>query len=1716
MSDQFYNYLADKIYKFFNTIQIKNGDRFDIQLETEKQVNELYSALRKLKNTQPFAYQGEYTLYETFSIEHNGIHIIVAATINNITIDFLDTLRNKVVTYEDKFSNTAILFIHNTNLDSIIKGAGSFHKEGMPFHPRSLEQEIKEELAKGDLSQVDQWIINFVLSKKKKNLFEDQTTLFEYQEIFETISNKKITLKQYKKFRLFPDEGLVTLTEKEANNRLEANYDLFSKVYTVHQYGNPEQDLEKSFDTKGVSVLSRENWMETPFKKVWDASENNKKVQPLLYLPDSKGLSLEGVKYWERPNGGTKAQQRIRNIIIFNKDQLTDIKLELSFDQYLKSQYLKVPRSTNNIEVHTSGKKLKIKIYTEKNNYSFNRVIYKENEKYEFRIMSIECDEVLLNQFKACYSLPSKMKDPRIILNSEEDQLKFNSKGAEYKIIVLEDELTEVLLSDPSQQIILVKDKDYIDDENEFLRVDLRYINTFIPLSITQPIEKPKPITGLQVSKLKRQRQVSFEYYPKTKKLIQGNQQYYAREEFRKNVEIEDEIIQSGAMFFKINYQELCSEKLEVDSTIQVIYDDLISYYKVNGVLPSLAYMDEELMKLSRTYVRAFIRLIQEIENDVPLQQPQKNLMKVGTIERVDGTKEIMFTPLHPLNVAYQIMLNNSTGQEEIDDQILKRLAPSNLLPYIENQQQKLYKPVEQKHSPEWLYYINNELPRYHGSKDFVGKLVCEKIKEFVDHFSYLFSLALSSPIKINLINMGDCREILQGIFDYYCSELKDRDIYDILPMDIHIYREKGNTNVFEELSLYDDVEKIKNEFGISLESKDYNERDVLNIFREKVKFYSIDYRDQQIAYSHITFYQMKQDVEKTYANMRDINTGISLEGLMSGIPSVHIHNTYRTGFGTKYLSHSPNLLLQLAIGLNAVARTARNINPYKDGECIITAISEESKEKLDIIYNKSHWITFIDPKVDLSFFKNDEKAKDLLIIHYSDQYTSSSGYDAITVTRKSRQYQAIIEDFLRQKKIKDVEIHSPKVINIFNAVNGDWLLRLISQKSQFPREKLSIISAIKLSLGYFYHEDIIWVPVSLEEILRVSGATGLKSNLGLFKLAKKGSFSDDILLIGVEWKSNPIRIHYYPIEVKIGLNHTNVINKGSEQGRKTKELIEESLIGNKFINRFYRNFLIQLTIVSAEKMKLYNIWDKQDWDKIINSEVREKLLNDQYEICNRLDSFIGKYAVISFKSETYFRSRRPNNSGLLLEFTETDGFNNITSSVEELKDYFRSKESDFNPAELLGNLYIPSETQYKQNEEDLNNTTESLGKVVDPENELGYKEKKEEENNKFTEIAKPMEIIFGKDQIGNSIKWYPTATDKLMHTNTGIIGTMGTGKTQFTKSLITQLHANTNQNVKGADIGILIFDYKGDYIKDDFVEATNAKVYDLFHLPYNPLALFQTERTKNLLPLHTANNLKDTIAKAFGLGPVQQNTLKEVTMEAYERRGIHKSDRATWDKLPPTIHDIFRIYCNQENVKVDSLYSGLSELTEFEIFEPESKDTKSLFKVIDGITVINLSGYDESIQNLVVAITLDIFYSQMQMEGHSAIQGNYRQIKKMILVDEADNFLSKDFKSLRKILKEGREFGVGTILSTQFLDHFSTADNDYANYILTWVVHNVSDISNKDIRYIFNTTSKSEEENIVNKIKQLEKHYSIVNQGEGNKPIMIRDLAFWELIKRR
>ncbi|PGE93352.1 hypothetical protein, partial [Bacillus toyonensis] len=59
-----------------------------------------------------------------------------------------------------------------------------------------------------------------------------------------------------------------------------------------------------------------------------------------------------------------------------------------------------------------------------------------------------------------------------------------------------------------------------------------------------------------------------------------------------------------------------------------------------------------------------------------------------------------------------------------------------------------------------------------------------------------------------------------------------------------------------------------------------------------------------------------------------------------------------------------------------------------------------------------------------------------------------------------------------------------------------------------------------------------------------------------------------------------------------------------------------------------------------------------------------------------------------------------------------------------------------------------------------------------------------------------------------------------------------------------------------------------------------------------------------------------------------------------------------------------------------------------------------------------------------------------------------------------------------------------------------------------------VTDLKRREVQAIFNTESKEEEDSIMNRIRQLDKHQSLVTSVSNNKLEVMEDKPFWQLIK--
>ena len=264
MLNQFYKYLSDKLISYLSQETLQGGERFYLQFDNEEQVKAFYDVLSQYERSESFRYQHKQgSPYVTFSLQIPGkVPVVVAATTENVTPDFLVTLRNQVSEQKGIWANTALLSICHETLDSIRGGSSDLQKEGMPFNVKSILKTLKEEIEKSSLNRDQREVLIFHLNKKLDEAFI-QSSLWDYEEILGFLAQGAINPKDYASLGLFYDEKLEQFTPNQMKKRLEENYALFEKVQHIHEYENLENQLDNLFDDKGAQLLKKklgQNW----------------------------------------------------------------------------------------------------------------------------------------------------------------------------------------------------------------------------------------------------------------------------------------------------------------------------------------------------------------------------------------------------------------------------------------------------------------------------------------------------------------------------------------------------------------------------------------------------------------------------------------------------------------------------------------------------------------------------------------------------------------------------------------------------------------------------------------------------------------------------------------------------------------------------------------------------------------------------------------------------------------------------------------------------------------------------------------------------------------------------------------------------------------------------------------------------------------------------------------------------------------------------------------------------------------------------------------------------------------------------------------------------------------------------------------------------------------------------------------------------------------
>ena len=569
---------------------------------------------------------------------------------------------------------------------------------------------------------------------------------------------------------------------------------------------------------------------------------------------------------------------------------------------------------------------------------------------------------------------------------------------------------------------------------------------------------------------------------------------------------------------------------------------------------------------------------------------------------------------------------------------------------------------------------------------------------------------------------------------------------------------------------------------------------------------------------------------------------------------------------------------------------------------------------------------------------------------------------------------------------------------------------------------------------------------------------------------------------------------------------------------------LKEHLFGEtNFTKNIYRTFFASQFLTNAEKLNANNLLSDEEYNRI--GKYRYELLNLQYSLQEKLPvKEMGNAAIISFFSHaphSLSTSLVDNVPVCEVHFSEKECFQFVAEPY--------SKHLDFLVTDLI---LVDNDTKYVIDNpittviQDVDESVIELTDIIDEVDEITT-EQNIETDQLQSKINQPNVEISSEDDIKNNgthkikitvghtqsghreVVFEPNNTKMVSHPNMGIIGTMGTGKTQFARSVIAQFSKESVHNVGGKPVGMLVFDYKGDYKDSEFLDAVGGSCYK-FNYPFNPLKLVVNDEVVGMnLPAITSDRIADSFAKAYGLGLKQQSNIKQVIIDTYKDAGITK-DPSTWDNPVPTMEQVIEKYFEMYDAN-DKAFALFDKLRDYTIFTTDNSNCVSLFEWLNSVRVIDLTLYPDDTKKVIVSLILDLFYAEMRQLGGSKQKDGFRELRAMIMVDEAHQFLKKDFNSFRSIISEGRMFGVGMILSTQNVSDFKTSKEDYSQFILSWVIHHVNSISKAEIANIFGASDPNGERymDFINKAKLFESVCKIGSRVEG-----IRDLPFFELIQ--
>lgn len=1721
MSKSFYKYIVeDLILDFFKKTDNLDGCRYYIIIENDEYRQGFLEAVKNA--AEPIVLHGIYNgsdslmeeAYHTFALNPgNGQAKIIVGYDKDATEDYLTTIRNVVGQKNSPYEKYGVLYVlSDSSLSSLMTACQDLQSSGCPLSPTYIMSDIDKKIDIRITKEYERKYLSEHLKSISENIYDGICDLFDFQNALSILNEEKLQ-GHFVDIDCFSDgciyEDTFKIKPTELAERIRENNDYFHKVNVIMNEDSDNDNklslLQKFLDEKLSKkiVKAGDDWKTIDFNEIKDSIERKNTTAQLCLInydvvcsEANQVLSLDKDNYV-----GNRNKKSSNYALVYDEQWLDSVVVKVAFNKNITCKNV-----DSNCKI--SGRFLTVKL-TEK---PFKQSVGVNDNRHELSFLHVPFSEAFMLCIGRNYTI-SKRGEIEI---SVPDDCQTINLGTGKNNVHLSLDNSVSMSADDKLTICLdeYEDLDKFSFEVRYNGVKIKFV---LKLNVSKPVPPiyPDSIKNGQDYKGIETTEGAFA------KIKDNGVERPVVKYWRKYLQWEQKLLSENATYLEIHTnafgdQQILANKCIIPSNVDNALKALYSYFEQRDNVPTLMAMSSELRNKYIDYWTAVRDAIAQIPTDRSMKEEEYNLTRLGVVME-DG--KIYFSPFHPVVVAFSLEYDTQCDNLDETSVAHQLISPFYLLPYLyfNNQAMRPYTDGNFSKIKRWLCYEPVDSKPQERTNNITTKMVWTKMQAFIGHFGYLFQ-DKDCPIKISTVGIVDDSNVIKGVVEFIKKEVPK----GVQRIELHEYvTDLLTESFFEKINRLDSSNAIEDEFkkyGVDLEKKgEYTSQEIIHQLFTRVSFYKHLLEPLNgIDYCHIVFYQMNTGNDFIEPNTDDSRVELALGGLISSPSTKSKNGEYVLGYGTKGMKQMDGFIYPMATAMNNLYSNEKNHggSQFHTHTCVAKQYRFDSVSLLDSIYDCANWVTFINPEVDIDFFYKNN----LYVIHYTDQYSINAKYDSITVTKHIKQYENMLRKSYETYALADDSFNrfNHVMIHYFNCLNGSWMLDVVNKSEAQIREKMSIVAASVAILRFMKRNpSICWIPVSLEEILRVTGSIGLQQEFVFSKkvLGAKGSMSDDLLMIGLDSSDvDKLKLYLYPVEVKCSKN-SSMADKGGEQVCHTYQQLREHLFGKTtFLKNIYRTFFASQFLTNAEKMNANQLLPNEAYEKI--EACRYQLLNIQYELVDTLPvKEMGHAAVVSFFAQA--------SHSLHTYFVEDVDVCEVHFSEKECFEFVA--EPNNNHLNFLETDEIIVDTEVSQQKEDMSKEDAILVSVENVDDTYNLEIAKE---SSVKQMMVEGQLSFAADPImkqgirikvgkvlgtTNDVYFEPNNTAVVSHPNMGIIGTMGTGKTQFARSLIAQFSKESAHNVGEHPVGMLVFDYKGDYKDQEFLDAVGGHAYK-FNYPFNPLKLVETDDVAGMnLPAITADRISDSFAKAYGLGLKQQSNIKQVILETYADCGIDRNPH-TWKNQPPTMAMVIDKYFEQYDAN-DKAYALFDKLRDYTIFTTDYDNCVSLFEWLDSVRVIDLTLYPDDTKKVIVSLILDLFYAEMRQLGASKQENGFRELRAMIMVDEAHQFLKKDFNSLRSIISEGRMFGVGMILSTQNVCDFKTSKEDYSQFILSWVIHHVNSISKSEIASIFGAGDNVKSDrymDFINKAKLFESICKIGGMVEG-----IRDLPFFELVKQ-